>query len=153
MELTVGINSYMDIEEADTLLNDELFSDDEELITWKSLSSEDKTKLIIKGTREVEQLPFLGYKINTNSRETLQWPRLLGCEVVECPRDIKLGILRQALRAKINRGSQYNKLMEMGVSNYKIKDASVSFSDTNNKKLSNGIYTDIYYENFKKWTY
>lgn len=153
MELAVGKNSYMTLEEADTLLNEELFSDDEELEAWNNLAEEDKTKLIIKGTREVDHLPFLGIKYNIDSVQPLQWPRVLNNQTVECPREVKLGLLKQTLRSKINKGKKESKLLEMGVKEYKIKDASISFSDKNYTKLSNGIYSDIYLECFNRWTY
>ena len=157
MEITVGKNSYLDIEEADTLLNEELFSDDAELIEWKALSNDDKAKILIRGTRKVDTLPFIGYKIKADSEQTLQWPRLIRNNLMDCPIYIKLGMLRQILREKISRSKSENKqmqnLIDMGVKEYKIKDSSISFSDKKVNIMSNEVYLDIYREYFAPWTY
>lgn len=153
MELTIGVNSYMDLEEADALVKNELLATEEEYITWNSLSNDDKSKLIVRGTRLVDQLPFLGNKLNLDDVQGLHWPRLINNIKFECPTDIKVGLIRQVIRSYINKNKQETKLQEMGVKNYSINKASISFSDKNITKLSNGIYIDILDEYFSKWVY
>lgn len=153
MELIIGINSYMGLDEANTIINDELFDSDTEYKTWNSLSEENKKKLIVKGTRLVDQLPFIGYKSNLEDLEVLHWPRIINNKEIECPLSIKLGLLKQMLRDFENRDKQETKLQELGVKEYSIKNASIKFSDTNSNKLSNGVYRDIYEECFSRWTY
>lgn len=153
MELTVGVNSYMDLDEAKALLDEELFSDDEELLLWNTLGDDDKTKLIIKGTRLIDKLPFRGVRNTLYKTDVLSWPRIINYELVECPRDVKLGLLRQTLKDKINRSKHESKLIEMGVTSYKVSEASISFGDKNISKLSNGIYTEIYDEYLHGWIY
>ena len=143
----------MTLEEADEIIEDELLSTDAELNIWNNMQENDKKKLIIKGTRIVDQLPFLGYKYNINNSETLHWPRVINNIFTECPRSIKLGLLKQVLRDNINKDKQEIKLQELGVKSYSIKGASISFSDLNYNKLANGIYNDIFEECFRKWTY
>lgn len=151
MELTVGVNSYMELEEAEALITNELFDTDEEYIKWSASNKDTKTKLIIKGTRLVDQLPFLGYKLDLSGTQKLHWPRLINNEKIECPDEIKVGLLVQSLRDKINKGKPEAKLLELGVNSYKVKDASISLDPTKVTKLSNGIYTDIFNDYFKKW--
>jgi hypothetical protein len=153
MELTIGVNSYMDLEEADTLVKNELLATEEEYITWNSLSDEDKAKLIVRGTKLVDQLPFLGNKLNLDDVQGLHWPRLITNIKFECPTDIKVGLIRQVLRSYINKNKQETKLQEMGVKTYSINKASISFGDKNNSKLDNGIYSDIFQEYFRRWVY
>jgi hypothetical protein len=151
MELTIGVNSYMDLTEAEELVKNELLATEEEYITWNSLSDDDKTKLIVRGTRLVDQLPFLGYKLDNS--QTLHWPRLLTAIKFECPTDIKVGLIRQVIRDYSNRNKQENKLQELGVKTYSINKASISFGDKNTSKLENGVYNDIFQEYFRRWVY
>jgi hypothetical protein len=141
----------MELEEANKLVADELLSSDSDLVLWNSLSDEDKTKLIVKGTRLVDKLPFLGIKYKDEIE--LQWPRVLNNKEVECPTEIKIGLIRQVLRDLGNKDKQETKLQELGVKEYSIKNASIKFGDINNTKLCNNMYTDIYSEYFSRWTY
>lgn len=151
MSIEIGINSYMSLDEANEIIEEELLSNDSDLIVWKALSDTDKEKLVIIGTRLVDKLPFLGIKYNDNI--VLQWPRVMNNKEIECPRDIKIGLLKQVLRDYVNKDKQETKLQELGIKSYSIKNASISFSDVNPNKLSNGVYKDIYLEYFSKWTY
>ena len=151
MSIEIGINSYMSLDEANEIIEEELLSNDSDLISWKALSDTDKEKLVIIGTRLVDKLPFLGIKYN--DKIVLQWPRVMNNNEIECPRDIKIGLLKQVLRDYGNKDKQETKLQELGVKSYSIKNASISFSDVNSNKLSNGVYKDIYLEYFSKWTY
>lgn len=151
MELTVGTNSYMSLKEADTIVENELLDTSNEYKDWKSLSEENKTKLIVKGTRTVDSIPFRGVKYNISRVGELQWPRLINNELIECPPEIKLALLMQVLRDYKNDNSQEAKLQEMGVKSYSINKASISFGDKNSTKLDNGIYNDIYFGLLRKW--
>lgn len=151
MELTVGENSYMSLEEAEELIGSELLDTDEEYITWVGLIDDNKIKLIVRGTRLVDQLPFLGCKAELNNRQMLHWPRLINNVKVECPSDIKLALLKQVLRDYKTKDKHETKLQEMGVKSYSINKASISFGDKNTTKLENGVYNDIYYELLRKW--
>ena len=153
MELTIGVNSYMDLSEAESLVKNELLATEEEYTTWNSLSDDDKTKLIVRGTRLVDQLPFLGIKCNLDDVQGLHWPRMITNVKFECPTDIKVGLIKQMIRSYSNKNKQETKLQEMGVKTYSINKASISFSDKNITKLDNGIYTDIFDEYFSKWIY
>lgn len=151
MELTVGTNSYMSLEEADAIVENELLDTSNEYRDWNSLSENNKTKLIIKGTRTIDSIPFRGVKYNISKVGELQWPRLINNELVECPPEIKVALIRQVLRDYTNSSRQETQLQEMGVKSYSINKASISFGDKNSTKLDNGIYNDIYFELLRKW--
>ena len=151
MMLTVGVNSYMSLEEANTIIENELLDSDEEYTLWNSLSDENKEKLIVRGTRTVDVIPFRGVKYNISSVKDLQWPRLIDNELIECPDDIKLGLLVQVLRDYKNKSKQETNLLELGVTNYKIKDASISLDPSKINKLGNGVYNDIFDLYIRKW--
>ena len=75
MVLEVGINSYLTVEEADILVSNNLDDDSEDRLEWNKLSTDSKEKLLIKGTRLVDKLPYLGIKYNPSSE--LSWPRII----------------------------------------------------------------------------
>ena len=151
MMLTVGTNSYMSLEEANTIVENELLDTSNEYTVWNSLSENNKTKLIIKGTRIIDSIPFRGVKYNISKVGELQWPRLINNELIECPPEVKIAIIRQILRDYTNSSKQETQLQEMGVKSYSINKASISFGDKNSTKLDNGIYNDIYFELLRKW--
>ena len=151
MMLTVGTNSYMSLEEANTIVENELLDTSNEYTVWNSLSENNKTKLIIKGTRIIDSIPFRGVKYNISKVGELQWPRLINNELIECPPEVKIAIIRQVLRDYTNSSKQETQLQEMGVKSYSINKASISFGDKNSTKLDNGIYNDIYFELLRKW--
>ena len=151
MMLTVGVNSYMSLEEADAIIENELLDSDEEYTLWNSLSDKNKEKLIVRGTRTVDAIPFRGVKYNISKVGELQWPRLINNELIECPPEVKIALIRQVLREYKNSSKQETQLQEMGVKSYSINKASISFGDKNSTKLDNGIYNDIYFELLKKW--
>lgn len=151
MELTVGTNSYMSLEEANTIVENELLDTSNEYKNWNSLNENNKTKLIIKGTRIIDSIPFRGVKYNLSKVGELQWPRLINNELVECPPEVKVALIKQVLRDYTNSSRQETQLQEMGVKSYSINKASISFGDKNSTKLDNGIYNDIYFELLRKW--
>lgn len=150
MMLTVGVNSYMSLEEADVIIENELLDSDEEYTTWNCLSNDSKEKLIVKGTRLVDTLPWRGIKYNLSVVGSLQWPRIINNQLIDCPYDIKVGLLLQVIIDYINKGKKETQLMELGVTNYKIKDASITFDSSKVNKLNN-INTDIFNTYFKNW--
>ena len=71
----------------------------------------------------------------------------------ECPDDVKLGLICQMLKSRRNSSKQELKLQELGVKDYKIKNASITFADKNNTKVDCGIYKSIFNEYFIKYIY
>jgi hypothetical protein len=151
MILEVGVNSYLTVEEADNLVSNNLDDDSEDSLEWNKLSTDSKEKLLIKGTRLVDKLPYLGVKYNPSSK--LNWPRMININKKECPDDVKLGLICQMIKSRRNSSKQELKLQELGVKDYKIKNASITFADKNNTKADCGIYKDIFDEYFIKYIY
>lgn len=151
MILEVGVNSYLTVEEADILVSNNLDDDSEDSIEWNKLNTDSKEKLLIKGTRLIDKLPYLGVKYNPSSK--LNWPRIINNKLKECPDDVKLGLICQMLKSRRNSSKQELKLQELGVKDYKIKNASISFADKNNTKVDCGIYKSIFNEYFIKYIY
>lgn len=148
--IAVGMNAYMDITEADTLIEEHFFSDDDEYKVWNSLSINDKEKIIVKGTKLIDSIPFKGVKFNRHV-DRLEWPRIIKFEKLECPKDVKIALLRQMLKSYSDKNKQETKLQSLGVKSYSIKNASITFKD-NDTALDNGIYIDVL-NSIRKWIY
>ena len=151
MIFEVGVNTYMTVEEADSIVEDEFDSTDTEYEIWQGLDTAGKQRVIIKGTRLVNTLIWRGTQYP--GYQQMPWPRLIQYRYVDCPYEVKVGILKQSLKDRVNDVKQETKLQELGVKSYSIKGASITFTDNiNQNRLSNGIYDTVYREYFEKWT-
>lgn len=153
MQFEVNVNTYMTVEEADSIIEDIYFEDDVEREYWESLDDVGKQRLILRGTKIIDTLPFLG--VQYPGFQNMKWPRLITFRYVECPYDVKVAIVLQSIKDILNSKKDEYNLLELGVKSYSIKGASISFADTgiNTGKLSNGVYDTIYNEYLSKWVY
>lgn len=151
MLFEVGVNTYMTVEEADSIMQDEFESTEAERVIWDALDDAGKKRVILKGTRVINTLVWRGTRYP--GFQSMPWPRLIQFNYVECPYEVKLAILKQSLKDRINDEKQETKLQELGVKSYSIKGASITFTDSSKQvKLSNGIYDTIYTELLERWT-
>lgn len=151
MIFQVGINTYMTVAEADQIVEDE-FDDGAEKELYESLDEISKQRLILTGTRKISTIIWRGRQYP--GFQSMQWPRLITYRYVDCPYDVKIAILKQALKDKIYSASKEASLIDAGISQYKIKDASISFSENAEKanRLDNGIWEEVYRDYLDKWT-
>lgn len=152
MELEIGINSYMNLDEANSIVSNEYLSDEEEYKIWSDLSDDDKIKLIVRGTRQIDKLPFIGIKlVNWN----LSWPRYIYNKEVDTPQEIKIAVLKNVLQEKKYSSTKEQQFLDLNVTSYKIKDASITFGSNGNSANSkvNGIYVNIFNAYLTKWIY
>lgn len=142
----------MTVEEADSIVNDVFFTDDDDAKLWAGMTSDSKSKVIYAGTKLINRLPFIGVRYPGLNR--MPWPRLTSAGLTECPYDVKVAILKQGLRDRTNSNKNETKLQELGVKSYSIKNASITFGDQLSKlKLTNGVYQDIFSEYLENWVY
>lgn len=142
----------MTVEEADSIVKDVFFDDQEESKLWNTMSVNDRQKIVFGGTRLINRLPFIGIRYPGQNR--LPWPRLTSTGYTECPYEIKIAILKQGLRDHINGNKNETKLQELGVKSYSIKNASITFNEGRQlAKLTNGVYSDIFSEYIDPWVY
>lgn len=98
MALVVGTDAYFDVAEANDIVDNEFMSQSEEAVYWNSLTNEkDKEILIKKATTLLDNLVYLGYKIDTDKK--LNWPRNIGGKTVEFPYDLKIAVLLQGINS------------------------------------------------------
>ena len=117
----------MTVEEADSIVNDVFFTDDDDAKLWAGMTDDSKSKVIYAGTKLINRLPFIGVRYPGLNR--MPWPRLTSAGLTECPYDVKVAILKQGLRDRTNSNKNETKLQELGVKSYSIKNASITFGD------------------------
>lgn len=73
MSLTVGIDSYVTLEEAEVIASENYTSNSDILVKWNNLSNSDKEVLLRTSCRDINNLKFDGVKAHVNQR--LAFPR------------------------------------------------------------------------------
>lgn len=152
MELIVGTNSYMTLEEANDIVNKYFDEDDAEYVYWFGLKESKRTKLIYSVTEDVNNTClFKGHFVTRE--QALPFPRCIDRQVVECPEDIKTAIILQILKDGVLKQSDEIKMQELGVKSFADgTGASVSFGDNKELTKVGSIYTDIYDKYLRKWS-
>ncbi|MBC7332808.1 MAG: hypothetical protein H5T91_10370, partial [Synergistetes bacterium] len=70
MTLVVGQNSYISVSEADQYFQDSLDGS-----IWSGLTDGQKARLLIEATFNIDSLPFIGFKKDSN--QALEFPRIV----------------------------------------------------------------------------
>lgn len=99
MAITVGVNSYLSVADADTYFGERLYADD-----WTSADSTTKEKALVMARRFIDQQQFTGER--TGEDQLLAWPRtgIAGVDSSAVPQDVvdaqcelALALIRQDL--------------------------------------------------------
>jgi hypothetical protein len=116
--ITVGENSYIDIDGADEYFAGRLHAE-----SWGGANSETKEKALRQATREIDRQPLTGRKTETS--QTLAFPRYPDTEI---PEAVKEACCEEAL-ALLERGnSQRRKLQQEGVQSFTLGNMSESYA-------------------------
>ena len=140
MALVVGENSYVTIEEAQSIVDNELYSDSSESILWESLSDKDKELICKKGTMAINSLEFIGHRLVWKNK--LKFPRVID-GIEQIPDEIKMAAVINGLMDKVATSSEQYKLIDKGIKSMSVGPNSVSF-DTSKFSGLNGtrVYDD-----------
>lgn len=74
MILTVGTNSYVTLEEADSLITDTKRAYHPLRVAWTALDSNEKSQLLSRSAKELDTLNFIGRKFNFTQK--MAFPRI-----------------------------------------------------------------------------
>ena len=153
MSLIIGTNAYADVSEYDDLIASRFMSTNPIRVFWDSLSNSDKECLIVGSTAKYDKDSFhyKGYK--QNKTQSLQFPRLLSSDdVINCPDNIKLGIVLQGCKDSLMIGTTEGEMIENGVKSFADgTGARIEFATSSDglaAKTSNGINRDIWMNYF-----
>ena len=151
MELKVGCNSYMTMDEVNEYINSNYASATPERKAWEALSDDDKAVVIIKSTRLVDRDSMLYVGRKVDKFQKMQFPRdvpsLCGVHTLNCPDEIKEGIILIALRELVYSDTEEMNMINKGIKSFSDGGGlSMSFntSDSIIGKKVNGISIDIF---------
>jgi len=156
MELQVGKNSYITLEEAKQYIEDYVYVN--AITEWvESLDDNYISKIINRSTNIIDKLYFKGTKVD--SEQPLSFPRYDYKDrkkvVIDTPEDVKIAIVLQAVYESYfdNIYQDEKHMKKAGVNSYSVDGASISFNkDISDEKLSNGIYKDIFEDYLRIYT-
>lgn len=162
MELIVGTNCYTDIEQANQLIADYMLSSNPIRKMWEELNNNDKKTIILSSTMKYDNNNMLYKGEKQNKDQSLQFPRIEKCGIVECPERVKIGLLVQGIRELINESAtngEYEVLQASGVKSFADgSGARVEFANasdligSNNSRNEIGLYNNVFRTYFKQYT-
>ena len=116
--ITVGENSYIDIEEADEYFAGRLHAE-----SWGQADSETKEKALKQATRQIDRQPLRGRK--SDREQTLAFPRYPDTEI---PKEVQEACCEEALAILESGNSQRRKLQQEGVQSFSLGNMSESYT-------------------------
>lgn len=158
MGIVVGTNSYITVQEADQLIAEYFTSSNPIRVFWGTISNDsDKESIIISSTKKFDRDSMCYKWFKQDINQPLQFPRVdIHKNVIECPEDIKLGLLLQGIKTNMmDKYNEYQELKAQGVKQFADgSGAKIEFFDTFQTKdidtsmLSNGMYKLVYDQYF-----
>lgn len=161
MELIVGTNCYFDVQQANKIIEDNLMSMSTERKFWESLSDSDKTNLIYSNTQLCDNNAMLYKGVKQDTKQSMQFPRVINGDVVECPDSIKLGILLNGIKdTSVNiADASFTSMKLAGIKSFADgSGARVEFGGSSDEvtsdldKITNGVYRDIFLKYFIEYS-
>lgn len=132
--LTVGTDTYITVEEADSIINGRYVSGDPNRERWEKLNEEDKEVFLRHACTLIEKAPLRGQKYRSD--QTLQFPRVRYGEKIppiEYPSEVKtvqaelaLWLSDTTLQAERSKRLQ---LQAQGIRSVSMGSASESYTD------------------------
>lgn len=144
MELKVGYNSYMTMDEVNEYINSNYVSATPERKAWEALSEDDKAVTIIRSTGLVDRDSMLYKGRKADRFQKMQFPR---DEYPVCPEEIKKGIILIALRDLVYGDTEEMNMINKGIKSFSDGGGlSMSFNTSGSiiGKKVNGISIDIF---------
>jgi len=117
MSITVGENSYIDIDGANEYFAGRLHAE-----SWSGADSETKEKALWQATRSIDRMPLRGRK--TDLHQPLAFPRYPDTEI---PEAVKEACCEEALAILESGNSQRRKLQQEGVQSFTLGNMSETY--------------------------
>ena len=116
--ITVGENSYIDIDGADEYFAGRLHAE-----SWDGADSSTKEKALRQATREIDRQPLNGRK--SNPSQPLAFPRYPDTEI---PKEVQEACCEEALALLESGNSQRRKLQQEGVQSFSLGNMSEAYA-------------------------
>lgn len=127
MIIEIGINSYIDVPDADLYFDNRLYSD-----AWINATSDDKAKALIMATQRIDRQPWKGIKVDSSQK--LAFPRIMYSEDYkgwvsesEVSQNVKDACCEEALAILEIGNSKRIKLQQQGVKSMTIDKVSETY--------------------------
>ena len=150
MAIIVGENSYVTIEEANTILED--YFDTE---SWDNANDNVKEKALKNATRNIDTLSLRGHKYSSSQK--LKFPRNFSIfdESGEIETKVKIAATVEALAILDNRNNEtVSDIARLGITGRSVEGTSVSYSEkiiiSERKKVDN-LVSDTARKELKYW--
>lgn len=136
--------SYATVQDADNYFGAKFGSE------WGALQTEDKNKLLVSATREIEKCRFQGIRVDKD--QDLKFPRQIGCfiidlenkDLIECCCEVANAIYQCSLNAQNIMIGNADKIKSMSVG-----DTSISFQD--NASIETDVFDAVAMPIIKKY--
>ena len=142
MPLTVGIDSYVSVEEADTYFTGRYGAD-----AWTGATTEDKETVLKTATQHIDRMGLLGTK--KDAEQVLEFPRCYSAMVEGEPKEVcdadvlpnvKRAVYEEALALLSGTDDSYHaRLQAEGVISERVLDATVTYSGAGASKVRAGL--------------
>ena len=125
--LTIGVDTYVSVEEADLYVTRNYLSTEAFFITWHDLEPMQKEVFLRRSAREMNSLAYTGRKCTPE--QALAFPRFLQTsrpmhQTVEVPEDIKIAQIENALSiadpSVAEDAAFYQKMRTFGIASYSV---------------------------------
>lgn len=134
MDLIVGENTYISLEDFEEITNKYVFSDDPIAQILKKMSNEDKVKMILRGCMDMEKLRYRGVK--KTSLQKLAFPRVNRSGFESDSEKVKLAQVLNSLSFLSSEDSSLNsrikQLSTNGVTSFHLGSFSISLKASGN---------------------
>lgn len=118
--LTVGVNSYISLTEANAYFGGRYNSE-----RWQEANETEKEQAILTATRRIDRQKLKGRKVT--AEQPLAFPRMAFGTVCEAPPQVKDAVCEEALALMVADTTRLQRIAE-GVQSVKIGDASETYS-------------------------
>lgn len=159
-ELVVGENSYISLDEANSLVENNYTSFSDEYKFWSSLSDNDKTVLVLNGTNLISDDTFLWKGVRADSEQNLVFPRKLeNGDIIGFSDEMKIGLIELVMRMNAMNFNKFGQLLMHGISSFSDgAGMSIKFVDNIVNKISgknsvDRIPVDIFNKYFIEYTW
>ena len=158
-ELSVGVNSFVSLDEANEIVNSHYTSLDNEYKLWNGLSDSNKTVLLIRGTTLLNNNRFLWRGQRVSSDQPLTFPRKLkNGKVIEFDSTMKIGLMELVIKRQMAKSSDLDMLKLSGVTSFSdgggmsVKFGGVTEVKNGENFIGSEIPLDVFNTYFKVYT-
>lgn len=156
-ELIVGVNSYMTLEEVNSLVNGIYVSTDDCKVWWDGLNDSDKGVVVSRATSYInddDQMGWIGERVDNS--QNLSFPRVLNNnDTINFDTNMKMGLIELMMYLNSNKMSETASMISQGIDSFSDGGGmSVKFNANAKDVITSGFnsYSSIMKRYFEKYS-